>query len=136
MSQYLEILKDNVPDAKVALLGMQSFSAWLLFATAADACGSANDNVLSRACVLQAAADVQDWTAGGLHAPTDPGPEGGQVPTCEMQLTVADGGAFERLFPEIGSDQDDTAGFNCAADAVVDVPANEGLAVVSPDQPI
>ena len=87
---------------------MQSFSAWLLFATAANACGEANDNILTRGCVLQAAADVEDWTGGGLHAPTDPDPEGGPSPDCGMLLEVTDDGNFARLYPEIGGEGDDS----------------------------
>lgn len=136
VQQYLDILNENVADPKIALLGMQSFSSWLLFATAANACGEANDGVLTRECVLTAAADVDDWTAGGLHAPTDPGPEGGAAPPCGMLVVVNSDGEFERYFPEIGSSDDALDGFSCDDDSVVDVPANEGLGKVSPDQPI
>jgi hypothetical protein len=135
VQQYLDILRSNVDDAKEAVLGMQSFSAWLLFATAANACAESDDGELSRACVLEAADGIDGWTAGGLHAPTDPGPEGGPSPECAMLLTVADG-AFERLHPEVGSDADEGDGFSCEDDAVVEVPANEGLGKIGPDQPI
>ncbi|MCZ7631174.1 MAG: ABC transporter substrate-binding protein [Microthrixaceae bacterium] len=77
VKQYMDIVDEYVDDGKIATLGMQSFSAWLLFATAANDCAADNDNVLTRACVLEAAAAVDEWTAGGLHATMDPGPEGG-----------------------------------------------------------
>ncbi len=136
VQQYLDILEQNTDDGKVAVLGMQSFSAWLLFATAANGCAASNDNVLTRACVLESAAAVDDWTAGGLHGPTDPGPEGGSSPECAMLLTVNAAGEFERLYPEIDSSEDAGDGFACADDAVVEVPANAGEGVVGPDQPL
>jgi hypothetical protein len=92
--------------------------------------------VLTRACVLEAAAAIDEWTAGGLHATTDPGPEGGDPPECEMQITVNADGEFERLSPEIDSDDDDGEGFSCFEGSTIQVPANEGLGVIGPDQPI
>ncbi|MCP4433984.1 MAG: ABC transporter substrate-binding protein [Actinomycetia bacterium] len=136
VQQYIDILNDNVDDPKIALLGMQSFSGWLLFADSARACGEANDGVVTRDCVLETAAEVDDWTAGGLHAPTNPGPEGGGSPVCGMLIRVTESGEFERYFPEIGSEDDDLDGFGCDDTAVVDVPANAGLGVTSDKQPI
>jgi hypothetical protein len=134
--QYMDIVNENIQDAKIAILGAQSFSAWLLFATAANDCAADNDNVLTRACVLEAAAAIDEWTAGGLHAVTDPGPEGGDPPECEMQITVNSDGEFERLAPEIDSDDDDGEGFWCFEGSTIQVPANEGLGVIGPDQPL
>jgi ABC-type branched-subunit amino acid transport system substrate-binding protein len=136
VQQYIDVVEENVDDPKIAVLGMQSFSAWLLFATAAKACGEDNDGELTRACVLEAADAVDDWTGGGLHVPTDPGPEGGPPAACGMLVTVNADGEFERLFPEIGSEDDDLDGFKCHEDALLEVPENAGLGVVSPDQPI
>jgi ABC-type branched-subunit amino acid transport system substrate-binding protein len=134
--QYMDIVSQNVEDAKVAILGAQSFSAWLLFATAANDCAADNDNVLTRACVLEAAADIEDWTAGGMHAPSDPGPLGGTPAGCEMAITVTPEGEFERLTPEIDSDEDHGDGFTCFEDPLVPVPANEGLGIIGADQPL
>ena len=136
VKQYQDLVKKYVPDAKLALLGMQSFSAWLLFATSANACGKSNNDTLTRACVLKAAADIKDWTAGGLHAPTDPGPLGGPSPACGMLLQVKPDGTFARLYPEIKGKGDDSDGFHCPANGSVEVPANKGLGVTSPDQPV
>lgn len=134
--QYLEIVEANVDDPKLAVLGMQSFSAWLLFATAANDCAAGNDGTLTRACVLEAAAAVDQWTAGGLHAPADPGPEGGTPGECEMVITVTEDGEFARLSPELGSDEDDDSGFTCFEDSIVAVPDNAGRGVMGPDQPL
>lgn len=54
---------------KTATLGMQAASSFLLWATAAQSCGS----TLTRQCVIDKLSKVDNWTAGGLNAPTDPG---------------------------------------------------------------
>ena len=53
-------------------LGLQAWSAWLLFATAANECG----NNLTRKCVYDNAKKINEWTGGGLHAETSPGTTG------------------------------------------------------------
>ena len=136
VKQYEEILKQYVPDGKQALLGMQSFSAWLLFATAAKDCAKSDKDTLTRECVLKAADAAKDWTAGGLHAPMDPAPEGGVPAPCEMLLTVKADGTFERAYPKIKGKADGGDGFVCDPSAVFAVPENKGLGVTSPDQPI
>lgn len=135
VDQYLSILDDHVEDPRAGPLGMQSFSAWLLFATAAGACG-ADGGVVTRTCVLERAAEVEDWTGGGLHAPQDPArAEEARPSPCSMLLIVEDGG-FRRLFPEVGGDGDDVAGFHCPEDGVVEVPGTADRGVVDPDRPI
>ncbi len=134
--RYMDIVNQYVDDPKFAVLGMQSFSAWLLFAAAANDCAESNDGELSRECVLKAADAIDDWTGGGLHAPTDPGPEGGPSAVCNMLVTVNSDGGFERLYPEVGSDADDGEGFSCHEDGIAEVPENAGLGITSPDQPI
>lgn len=66
---YLDIMKEYNPRGKIALLGAQGFSSWLLFAQAATKCGSA----LTPACLLENATAATAWTGGGLHAPQTPG---------------------------------------------------------------
>ncbi len=64
--QYLDAFAEYLPDGKArAAYGAQAFSAWLLFAQSAKACG----NDLTRKCVYDNAKQVTDWTGGGLHAP-------------------------------------------------------------------
>ncbi len=65
--QYIDIVKGAGGD--VSLLGAQSTSAFLLWATGAKECGSN----LTSACVLQQLGQVHHWTGGGLHSPSDPG---------------------------------------------------------------
>jgi ABC-type branched-subunit amino acid transport system substrate-binding protein len=95
--QYIDLVE--AVDGKVAQLGTQSMSAWLLFATAARDCDLDND--LTRTCVLEGASSVTDWTGGGLHVPTNPGAN--EIPECTVVLQVQDG-AFTRFAPEEGFD--------------------------------
>lgn len=69
MADYLELMERYNPEGKVASLGLQSLSAFLLTAVAANECGAD----LSRACVLEQAAAQDGWTAGGLHSAQTPG---------------------------------------------------------------
>lgn len=104
--QYLDMIE--AVDGKVALLGAQSVSAWLLFADAARQCDDAG--TLTRTCVLATAGSVTEWTGGGLHAPTDPSTN---TPThCSMILQVQDG-AFTRYSPD--------EGFDCDEDNLIDI---------------
>ncbi len=83
---YLDLMSEYNPDGKVALLGMQGLSSWLLFAQAATACGSD----LTTECLLTEAASATGWTGGGLHAPQTPG---NTVPSaCFLLLGLDDTG--------------------------------------------
>lgn len=106
MQQYL----DNVEatSGKVAILGAQSTSAWLLFAQAAKECDLADD--LTRTCVLETAAAVSDWDGGGLHAPTNPADN--LASDCVAVLRVEDG-EFVRYAPD--------SGFRCEPDDVLTI---------------
>ena len=96
-AQYVEAVE--AVDGKVASLGTQAWSAWLLFAQAARDC-DLEDN-LTRTCVLEGAAAVTDWTGGGLHAATNPGAN--EPPECTLVLQVEDS-VFNRYLPEEGFD--------------------------------
>jgi len=74
-------------------LGVQSFSAGLLFATAAKSVG----DDITRASVLAALKDIHKWDGGGLHFLADPGAN--KSSNCFMYMEVVDG-AFKRLWPE------------------------------------
>jgi hypothetical protein len=114
---------------------MQSFSAWLLFATAANACGEENDGVLTRTCILEQAAEVEDWTAGGLHGPQNPDAvDQVEASPCGMLLIVEDG-EFRRLYPEVGGEGDDGDGFHCPPEGVTPTEGSNA-GVVDPDRPI
>ncbi len=133
---YLDLIADRVEDGKVGTLGLHAVSAWLLFVTAANACGEMNDGVLDRTCILEQAAEQEDWTAGGLHGPTDPARQGeAETSPCGL-LVIAKDGKFERLYPELGGEGDDGDGYHCPDDGVSRIPDNEGKAVIDPDRPI
>jgi ABC-type branched-subunit amino acid transport system substrate-binding protein len=79
--QYLDLFDKYLPKGKAqALLALQSFSAWLLFATSAKACGAD----LTRKCLYEKAKAVKSWTGGGLHAETDPASN--EAPECTTML--------------------------------------------------
>lgn len=85
---YLDLMEQYNPDGKVALLGVQGLSSWLLFARAATACGSE----LTGDCLLSEAAAVSDWTGGGLHARQSPGDD---LPgPCFLIMGLDDDGFF------------------------------------------
>ncbi len=134
VQQYLDMM-ETVDGAKIAALGMQAMSAWLLFSVAANECATANDGVIDRTCVLEESAAVEDWTAGGLHVPTDPGSTE-VVPECGLLLGVEDG-EFVREWPELGGEGDDLDGFSCPEDSTAEVDISGlGEGVVDPDRPI
>ena len=89
--KYLDLLEESGGD--VALLGVQATSSFLLWATAADACG----DDISRACVLSELAKVTEWTGGGLHAETNPAKN--EPPACNVLLKL-EGTTFTRVAPE------------------------------------
>jgi hypothetical protein len=132
--QYLDLLEQYSPGAKRSSLGVLSMSSWLLFAVAANACADVNGGEITRECVLEQAAAVEDWTAGGLHAPVDPAPAvEAQAPRCGMLLRATNGG-FVREFPERGGPDDDVAGFHCRDDGAAEVAANRGKGRVDPSR--
>jgi ABC-type branched-subunit amino acid transport system substrate-binding protein len=89
--QYIDIVEGSGGD--LGLLGQQAASAFLLWATAAKACGSE----LTRECVIEELSDTHEWTAGGFQAPADPG---ANTPTECGVLLKMEGTGFERVFPK------------------------------------
>jgi ABC-type branched-subunit amino acid transport system substrate-binding protein len=94
-------------------LGIQSFSAGLLFAEAVKELGS---NV-TRDGLFAKLHGIHQWTGEGLHAQTDPGKNIEAI--CVAWMTVKDG-KFTRLEPAISSDKV----FNCDPKYVVPVKAS------------
>ena len=135
IQQYLDMVDEYVEDPALGPLGVQSLSAWLLFATAANACGEQNDGVLDRECILAEAAAVEDWTGGGLHAPQDPESGTDAVASPCGMLVVVEDGRFMRLYPELDGTDDDGDGFHCPKDGVSEVITNTVEGVVDPDRP-
>jgi hypothetical protein len=133
--QYLDNLEEHVPGGKAALLGMQGTSSFLLFSLAAKTCAEKNDGVIDRTCVLVEAQAVENWTAGGMHAPSDPGVD--TPPECGMLMTI-ENGEWRRLHPEIGGEDDDQDGFHCPSGSLVSIPDDRipGEGVVDPSREI
>ena len=130
IAQYEAIMDEFNPDGKRGGLGVQAMSSYLLFAVGANACLAENDGVLERQCVLAAVKDITGWTAGGLHAPTDPGTN--RPSNCTMLMQVRDG-AFTRLYPERGGVDDDGNGFACDPAWLVEMSGDYGDTTIGKD---
>ena len=91
MKKYLEVLEAGVPGAPPEQLGVQAFSAGLLFATAAKAAGPE----LTRDKLLTELANIHEWDGGGLHGVSDPGEQ-----RLEPVLHHAQG-QLRRLHPRV-----------------------------------
>ena len=104
--QYLDLFDEYLPDGKSeAILGYNSFSAWLLFATAVKQCGSD----VTRSCVFDAASSITEWTGGGLHAPSNPKESG--TPRCSVVVEATPDGFvvpddFEATDPPFACSED------------------------------
>ena len=135
VADYLNMMKTYNDGGKIAALGMQATSSYLLFATAAKQCIEANAGELDRACVMQNAKKITSWTGGGLHAPTNPGEN--KPSECFLLVEVKDG-KFQRLYPaafDSGATIGDTPvlddmevrdGFACSPKTVVTLTGDYG----------
>ncbi len=85
---YINNLNQFVHGAKPKSLGVNSTSAWLLFAESAKACGSQ----LTRTCVMDHAAGTINWTGGGLHVPEKPTNATGDTSQCFTMLLASSTG--------------------------------------------
>lgn len=128
--QFLDVMKQyGPPDATVASLGVQGFSAALLFAQSVKDCVEKGSGEISRVCVFDAAKEIKDWDGGGLHAKTFPASN--EQPTCSMLLSGKDG-KFVRRFPK---DPDKDDGFHCDPSLTVDISGDLGKGKVDPSLP-
>lgn len=118
ISQYVKLLKSVDSKAAPTTLGVQGFSAGLLFASAAKSLGSN----LTRTGLLDELHKVHSWTGGGLHPASDPGDN--KVNTCQLYMVVKNN-KFVRSYPAKPSD-DPTKGFHCAPKDVVNVQGDWG----------
>lgn len=104
--QYLDIVEAEGGD--ISQLGEQSTSSFLLWATAAQACGAD----LTRDCVMEELSQVTSWTGGGLHVESNPAEN--LPPECSMLLRL-DGAEWIQAFPE------EQGEFECSPDYAVEV---------------
>lgn len=102
--QYIDLLK-KYPDAEPRAIGVNAFSAWLLWATAARDCGSD----LTRACVMGRAGSATGWTGGGLHAPDTPQNSSGANGPCFLAMRATTDG----FVVDTGLTAADSGIFNC-----------------------
>lgn len=123
ISSYLDMMRTHSPNGRIAGLGLHSVSAMLLFATAANACLDSDNNVLERECILSAAKSTASWTAGGLHAATDPGEN---LPSRCTIIMGIDNGGWSRVFPLLGSSDDNANGWFCDDESIVPIEGDFG----------
>jgi hypothetical protein len=87
-TQRLVELLQQYAKAEPKALAVNAFSAWLLWAESAKACGDS----LTRACVVEKAAAAVGWTGGGLHTPGKPANASGSNTACFMALQATSKG--------------------------------------------
>jgi ABC-type branched-subunit amino acid transport system substrate-binding protein len=102
---YLRWLKKASPRTPPTTLGVQAFSAGLLFAQAARALGSD----LTRDGLIDQLKKIKQWNGGGLQAPADPGDNQGL--RCFLYMQVK-GNKFVRYWPKTPTSG--THGFDCS----------------------
>lgn len=107
LQMYLHWLKEASPSTPPTTLGVQAFSAGLLFAQAASALGSN----LTRDGLVAQLKTIKQWDGGGLQAPANPGDNHGL--RCFLYMQVR-GDKFVRYWPQ--KPTDGTNGFDCSPD--------------------
>jgi ABC-type branched-subunit amino acid transport system substrate-binding protein len=119
--QYLDLIDEYKKGGKIANLGVQALSAWLLFAKAAGECGAD----LTRDCVWEKVNAIKEWTGGGLNAKQDLTKD--QASRCISLLDVK-GGKFE--LTDIGAND---GIFFCDPNNVVTLKNNYGEGTKCPN---
>lgn len=121
--QFIDIVHKYVPDGEPTLLGVQAWSAAMLWAQAVKDMGSE----VTRQGLVERISTVHDWTGGGLHQPSNPGShERGE---CVIMMKVEDG-KFVRAFPTKEEDAEiyeAGGGYACLPDSVVDLNADTSV---------
>lgn len=120
---YAEMMATLDPPGPLGGLGVSTMSALLFFVTAANACLDLDGNVLERECALTQALMIASWTAGGLHAPTNPSLD---APTSCIVVLGTTAGTWSRVHPVRGSTDDSGEGFDCNDDGVVSIEGDFG----------
>jgi ABC-type branched-subunit amino acid transport system substrate-binding protein len=87
VAQAKAIMEAAIPNPSLSAFNDGGFSAWVLWAQSATACGTN----LSQDCVLQKAASYPAYDVGGLYPPTDTNPKTHTFSDCVviMRLTKA-----------------------------------------------
>lgn len=116
---YLDLIDEYGGDT--AMLGVQATSSFLLWATAASACGAE----LTRECVLTNLKGTTSWTGHGLHAESNPGEN--HPPKCSSILRLV-GNTYERVVPE------EAATFECEDSWIAPITSTSALADAKLDE--
>ena len=122
MRQYLDALEAGVPGSQPEQLGVQAFSAGLLFASAAKAAGPD----LTRDSLIAELEKVTEWDGGGLHGVGNPA-ENDSSP-CFIMMKVSYEG-FTREYPIEDADKDVYEagnGMACPTDANITLTGDYG----------
>ncbi len=117
MAQYLAALEKTNGDVLPEMLGVQSWSAWLMWATAVKSLGSD----VTRAGLADALDQVTSWNGGGLHGTSNPAAN--EAAPCFILMQV-EGDGFTRVFPSKADDAEvyeEGDGFSCNDEYVVDL---------------
>lgn len=117
--QYEQLFNTYLPKGlKTASLGLNAFSAWLLFAQSAKACG----NDITRLCVYQHGIRTTAFDGGGISGPLNPSTP--QVPTnCFVPVKATPSGfAIVNYKPNHGP-------YNCSPSNVFKLTGNYGSSV-------
>jgi ABC-type branched-subunit amino acid transport system substrate-binding protein len=117
MAEYLEALEAAVPGAEPEQLGVQAWTAALLWATAVQELGSD----VTREGLEEVLSGIHEWDGGGLHGTSDPGNT--EPAHCFILMRIEDG-EFVRQFPTLEDDPEvyeEGNGFACDPDYVVDL---------------
>lgn len=118
LQTYEALFKKYKPSGKShASLGLNSMSAWLMFAEAAKKCIDG----LTRKCVYDAAHAITKWDAGGMAAPSDPSTSTPSNCTVTVEATP-DGFKTIKWHANQGI-------FNCDPANLVDLKGNYGSGV-------
>jgi hypothetical protein len=86
-AQFVNLVKQYANVAPKSL-GVNSWSAWLLFAEGVKSCG----NNVTRQCVFNYASSQSNWTAGGLTAPVKPSNATGDTSQCFLLTKASSSG--------------------------------------------
>lgn len=108
MKKYLALFDEYKPKGKAkAVLGLNSFASWILFAQAASECGVD----LTRKCLVEQASTITEFDAGGLQVPGNPAE--GKPSTCFSLITATDG-----KFSQVDLGEKDSI-YDCSEDNIV-----------------
>ena len=114
IDDYLALFKHYLPNGKArAMLGLNAFASWLLFAQAASRCGAD----LDRKCLVRELSSVTDFDAGGLIARRNPS-QPSQASKCFTLMKASSKGWSQ--VPEVDPNE---GVFNCGPANVFNVPA-------------